>query len=351
MTGPSTSQEGPDFPRVLLAGATGFVGRHLYHALRVGGYAVRCATRDVRRANKLDPGRAWVELDLDRPDTLRDAMEGCDAAFYLVRGVGPRTATSAERERRKAVAFREAAREAGLRRIVYLGRMEPQGGPPQPLRAWRDAGQELREGPVPVVELRAGMILGAGSASWAMVVDLAARLPAMVLPRWLRNRSWPVAIDDVVTALLVALRLPEEAVGCYDVPGPEGLSHRLVLERVAAQLGARPPMWDVPVVMPRLSSYWLALFTRVGLDVASELVEGLQHDLDPTARLIWEHVPGHRRMPLEEASAHALVDERDSQVPSARARLAMEAIGLHHGRPGACGPDAVDVDEHMPNRA
>ncbi|MFW5924734.1 MAG: NAD(P)H-binding protein [Myxococcota bacterium] len=323
--------------RVLLTGATGFVGRHLHPALVAGGYDVRCATRDPKRARKTDPDRTWVELDVDRPETLQPALQGCDAAFYLVHGLDAGGSAHPDLEARQAEAFRDAAREAGLQRIVYLGAVEPQGKPSRHLQSRLEVGRILRAGAVPTVEVRAAMILGAGSASWRMVSDLAARLPAMILPRWLQNRSWPVAIDDVVVALLAALRLPDAQVGCYDAPGPEGLSHRLVLERVASQLGARPPMWNVPVLTPRLSSYWVALVTRVGPGLAQELVEGLQCNLDPSCHLIWEHIPGHRRMSLEEASTHALLDERDKRVPSARARAVVEELGRSFGRGHAAG--------------
>lgn len=317
--------------RVLLTGATGFVGRHVHPALVAAGYDVRSGSRHPKRARKTDPDRTWVELDLDRPETLQPALQDCDAAFYLMHGMAAGGSTYPALEARQAEAFRDAAQEAGLKRIVYLGSVEPQGPPSRHLQSRLEVGRILRAGEVPTVEVRAAMILGAGSASWRMVSDLAARLPALILPRWLQNRSWPVAIDDVVVALLTALRLPDALVGCYDAPGPEGLSHRLVLERVASQLGARPPMWNVPVLTPRLSSYWIALVTRVGLKLAQELVEGLQSNLDPSCHLIWEHLPGHRRMSLEEASAHALLDERDKRVPSARAREVMEQLGRSFG--------------------
>jgi uncharacterized protein YbjT (DUF2867 family) len=326
---PPPTPSSPTGPRVLLTGATGFVGRHLHPALVSAGYEVRSASRHPERAKRLDADRAWVELDPDRPETLAAALDGCDAAFYLVHGM--KGDADPNREARRAEAFRRAAEGAGLRRLVYLGGMAPHGPPSSHLGSRIETGRILASGTLSTVELRAAMILGAGGAGWQMVCDLAARLPALVLPRWVANRSWPVSIDDVVIALLTALQLPETEVGCYDVPGPEGLSHRLVLERVAAQLGARPPMWPVPLSTPRLSSYWIAMVTRVDLALARQLVAGFETNLDPSCRLIWEHVPGHRRMSLEEATAHALTDERSKAIPSPRALDAMIALGRAYG--------------------
>lgn len=270
----------------------------------------------------------WVRLEMDDPDTVARAVSGSDMAIYLV----PGDEAAPDRSVQRAEAFLEAADRAHVQRLVYLGTMAPQGPPSRHTACHLATGRALRAGRLATVELRTAMILGAGGASWRMMSDLAARLPAMVLPRWVHNRSWPVAIDDVIRAMLTALNLPDADVGCYDVPGPESLSHQLVLERVAAQLGARPPMWSVPLTVPWLSSYWVAFVTRVGLAEARRLVAGLESHVVPTCRLIWEHVPRHRGMSLEEATVNALMDERAKAVPSRRALAAMQALGRAHGR-------------------
>jgi hypothetical protein len=162
------------------------------------------------------------------------------------------------------------------------------------------------------------MIIGEGSASWTMVRDLAARLPAMILPRWLRNHSHPIALDDVVWALLAALTHPGERSRVLEIPGPERISHRRVLERVAAVLGHHRPMLNVPLLTPRLSSYWIALVTGVSLDLAKELVEGVRVDLDPGETVLWAAVH-HRPMLLEAAAALALAARHDEL--GARQRL------------------------------
>lgn len=304
---------------MLLTGATGFVGQRLYPALVEAGCEVRCASRRPDVSRRARPDRPWVAFDLDQPQTLPAALAGCDAAFYLVHGMGEAGDYQA-RERRWALAFREAAARAGLRRIVYLGGVAPAGKPSLHLASRLATGEVLRAGPVPTIELRASMIIGAGSASWELVRDLAVRLPAMVLPRWLRNRSSPVAIADVVAALVAALDLPLPGAGSVvlDVPGPETLTHRELLRRVAALCGTRPIMIDVPFVSPTLSSYWITLVTRANPRLARELVQGLRADLLPAGEGIWALLPGHRRLSFAEAAHRALLEEKGPRGAASR---------------------------------
>ena len=312
--------------KVLLTGATGFVGGYLYPALRAAGCEVRCATRDAKRAREAHPSRDWVTLDVEDPETIRAAMDGCDAAFYLIHSLG-QGENYPEREAASAKNFLEAAESANLRRIVYLGGVLPTRGPiSKHLASRRDTGERLRSGAPSTIELRAAMIMGAGSASWTMVHDLAARLPGMLLPLWLRNHSHPIAIDDVVWALLASLFRPEESSKILEIPGPERISHRDVLTRIAAELGHRRPMMNVPVLTPKLSSYWIALVTRIELAVAKELVEGVRYNLDPREELLWEKSP-HPRLRLERAAALAVEDETSPSLPSPGARARAESIG------------------------
>lgn len=304
--------------RVLLTGASGFVGRHLYPALHAAGCEVFCASRKPHEALQRHPDRTWVHLDLDDPATLEAALAPCTAAYYLIHGMGD-GADYEQREAQCAEAFTDAAKRVGLRRIVYLGGVAPAGTPSRHLRSRLATGRLLRQSQVSTVELRAAMIVGKGGSSWEMVRDLAARLPLMVLPKWLKNRSHPVAIGDVVFALLVALALPDEAAGVYDIPGPEQVSHQELLQRVAAHWRMRPIMINVPVLTPRLSSYWIRFVTRANWNVAKELVAGLTSDLIPADEGLWALVPHYRRVPLDDAIQAALADEKLTGSPSDRA--------------------------------
>lgn len=295
--------------KVLLTGATGFVASHLYPALVAAGHEVVCASRSPDSAGKRFPGRLWVFLDLADRASVERALEGCETAYYLVHGMAG-GADYPEAEAKAAQTFAEAAELAGLQRIIYLGGMAPAGAPSRHLASRLRTGAVLREGKVPTVELRASMIIGAGGASWRICRDLAARLPVMILPRWLRSRTQPVAIADVVVALLAALEMPGERVGVYDIPGPDTLSIREILERIASLLGNRPLMVNVPFVSPHLSTYWMRLVARVEMDIARELVEGLHSDILARDEGIWMLLPDHPRIGFDEAARRALAAEQ-----------------------------------------
>lgn len=303
---------------VLLTGATGFVGRNLRPALGRAGLAVRSLTRRPDEARRRWPDQEWVAGDVEDPDSLRSALAGCAAAYYLVHGMSSGRPGWADDEVRWARSFCAAAAEARVGRLIYLGGVAPRGAPSEHLRARLDTGAALRSGPVPCVELRAGMIVGSGSASWTIVRDLAARLPGMVLPAWLTNRSEPVSIDDVVAALVAAARLPLPASEVWDLPGPEVLSGEEILLTVARVMGRRPVMLRVPFVTPHLSSHWIRLVTRADHRLAAELVEGLTSDL-VAARPFWPvaGLPAPAR--LAEAARTALAEEAGRLRPGARA--------------------------------
>jgi uncharacterized protein YbjT (DUF2867 family) len=245
---------------VLLTGATGFVGTRVGPHLEAAGFSVRRATRHPETAAKSHPDAEWVEFDVSRGETIVSALRGVRSAVYLVHGMagGP---GYEQRDRTAALAFRRAAADAALERIVYLGGAAPSGRPSRHLRSRLATGEILRTGKVPVFELRASMIIGRGSVSWQIVRDLAARLPAMLLPKWLGTRSQPIGIDDVAHGIVAALELPIEAAGVHDLPGPEVLTAKEILLRIAALRGTRPITFDVPILSPRLSSYWLKFVT------------------------------------------------------------------------------------------
>ena len=273
------------------------------------GYEVRCLTRRPAEAQLRWPDRQWIAGDLGDAGSLPKALEGCEAAYYLVHGMGSAHPGWAEEELRWAQTFAQAAQAAGVKRIIYLGGVAPQGPPSEHLHARLATGQALRAGAVPCLELRAGMIIGAGSTSWTIVRDLAARLPAMVLPAWLAHRSEPVAVSDVMAALLAGLRIDLPVSTWWDIQGPEALSGKEILLRVAAVQGRRPLLLKIPLVTPRLSAHWIRLVTRADYAVARELVEGLTSDLVATRTGYWEAAGLPPPMPLEEAARRALAQE------------------------------------------
>ncbi len=295
--------------RALLTGGTGFVGRHVHDRLRGAGWEVRCLSRrpDVARAQW--PGREWMGGDVGDASSIELALRDCQAALYLVHGMADLRPGWEEREVRAAETFARAAGRRGLERIVYLGGVAPAGPPSRHLRSRLRTGEALRAGPVPCLELRAGMIVGAGGASWAIVRDLSARLPAMILPAWLLNRSEPVALDDVSAALVAGLALELEGSDWWDLPGPEALSGRDILLRVAAVQGRRPWLLRVPMVSPGLSSHWIRLITRADHALARELVEGLRSDLLAQRPGFWARAGLDPPMVLEEAARRALAAE------------------------------------------
>lgn len=294
------------------------MGRHLHAPLRAQGLEVRCLTRRPTEARARHPDREWVGGDVHDPASLSRALEGCRVAFYLVHGMADLRPGWEQREVHAAEVFAREAARAGVGRLVYLGGVAPATAPSRHLRSRLDVGEALRAGAVTCLELRAAMIVGAGSASWTIVRDLAARLPAMVLPAWLRNRSEPVALDDVVAALVAAARLPLQGSACWDLPGPEALSGREILLRVAALLRRRPVLVEVPLVSPGLSSHWIRLVTRVDHALARELVEGLRSDLLARHPGYWQAAGLPAPVRLEEAARRALAAE---ELPSRGGRL------------------------------
>lgn len=319
----------PVEPRtILLTGATGFVGRSVRPALAAGGWHVRCLTRDATAARRRWPDADWVEGDLANEGSAERALAGCRAALYLVHAMGE-GAGFHQRELDSARQFARAAAAAGIERIVYLGGVAPTGAGSEHLRSRAEVGAVLRDGTVPTIELRASMIIGHGSQSWLIVRDLAARLPVMVLPRWLTSRTEPVAIDDIVVALTRALALPLDGSVVYDVPGPQAMSGREILDATARVLGlSHPRMLQLPLLTPRLSSLWVRFVTRARWSVAREIVVGLTQNLLAADDRFWGLIEHPTRVGFAEAAARALAAERrDAPVRGGWGRVERARLG------------------------
>jgi uncharacterized protein YbjT (DUF2867 family) len=240
--------------------------------------------------------------------SLDRALQGIDVAYYLVHSMAagpdfPRI------DREAAANFRDAAARAGVKRIVYLGGLQPAGNASTHLASRGETGAILRQGPVPVTEVRAGMIIGPGSAAFEVIRDLVFHLPAMVTPRWVRSRSQPIALDDVLEYLARLPQIPPSEGGIYDAGGPEVLTYAELMLQFGALVGRRPLIVPVPVLTPRLSSYWLNLVTAVPTNVARALIEGLEHDVLADDSAIRALVP-LQLQPYREAAKAALEAER-----------------------------------------
>lgn len=314
-------------PTMLLTGATGFVGRAVKPALDAAGWRVRCMTRRLAKARARQPAIDWVEGDVGDGEACIRALEGCQAALYLVHGMRD-GADYHRKEVMAATTFSRAAATAGVERLVYLGGIAPAGAGSEHLRSRLDVGKALRDGPVTTVELRASMIVGHGSLSWLIVRDLTARLPFMVLPQWLKSRTEPVAISDVVIALVRALALPLPASAWFDLPGPRALSGKDILEETARAMGLpHIKMLEVPLLSPRLSSLWVRFVTRAQWSVAREVVLGLGQDLLAHDDRFWRLIEHPHRLTFAEAARAALDAER-WQEPAGGTWGAIERVRL-----------------------
>jgi uncharacterized protein YbjT (DUF2867 family) len=290
----------------LVTGASGFVGSALVPALQARGFRVLATSRRPRApTNDVE----WRTCDLLDPASLPAAFEGARVAYYLVHSMGGDASNFRDLERRTAEAFVASAAKAGIERIVYLGGPAPPGVPSEHLRSRLEVGEILRAGPVSVVELRASMVVGYGSASWQIVRDLAVRLPVMVLPKWLASRTRPVALQDVVAALVAAADLPLSHSEWFDLPGPEVMSGQQILERIAALRGRHFLALKVPFLSPQLSALWLRLITRTDFALARELVLGLQQDLLPKDERFWSLIDHEQLMSFDAAARYALASE------------------------------------------
>jgi uncharacterized protein YbjT (DUF2867 family) len=273
----------------LVTGATGFIGRRLVPALIDAGHDVRALTR---RPEAYDgPGTA-VGADVHEPDTLPAALEGIGVAYYLVHSLD--SADFEKRDAAAARAFGRAAAEAGVRQIVYLGGL---GADDEDLsahlRSRREVEGLLGEAGVPVTVLRAAIVVGQGGISWELTRQLVKNLPAMVVPRWVSTRTQPIAVDDVIRYLVGVADRPEALGRTFEIGGPDRLSYLEMLE-IASEVsgGRRVPIVKVPVLTPRLSSYWLALVTDVDVTTGRNLIDSMGTEVLVTDVSIRELVPG-----------------------------------------------------------
>jgi uncharacterized protein YbjT (DUF2867 family) len=278
----------PGDPRpVLVAGASGFVGRRLCAALVEDHQSVRAMTR---HPGSYDGAGEPVYGDVRDPGSLTTALAGCRAAYYLVHSLGAGDFERLDRE--AAQAFGAAAADAGLGQIIYLGGLGRDDDELSPhLRSRREVESVLAASGVPVTTLRAAILIGAGSISWEITRQLVEHLPVMVTPRWVSTRTQPIAVADVLRYLVGVLDNPDAVGRVFEVGGPEVLRYATMLRRVAALEGRRRLLIPVPLLSPRLSSLWLGLVTDVDPRTGRSLIDSMSNEVVVHDHSIREVVP------------------------------------------------------------
>ena len=291
--------------KVVVFGATGTIGRELLPVLAREHEVVAVSRRRRPDAD----GITWAVADAGDAHSVGAALAGADAAYYLVHSLG--SSDFEQRDRSAAETIARAASDAGLRQLVYLGGL----GDDSPdlsshLRSRIETGRALASGGVPVTTLRAAMVVGAGSAAFETILALVDRLPAMLCPRWVSTPTQPIAIADVVDYLAAACGRDEMLGESFEVGGPDVMTYREMIEQIGRLRGRRTLIVEVPVLTPRLSSYWLHLVTPVGAKVARPLIEGLRNATVVRDDRIRRLVPRDLK-PFGEAVREALA-ERDA---------------------------------------
>ena len=327
-----TAQTTASAPCALVFGASGYIGSHLIPRLLREGWRVRAAARNLKvlQARRDDP--AWRAIDLVAadalaPETLGPALAGVDIAFYLVHSM----AAGSDFVRLDLIAaenFARAAAVSGVRRIVYLGGLVPPDADSQHLVSRKQTGEVLRAGPVPVTEVRAGIIVGPGSAAYEVMRDLVYNLPVMVTPRWVQSKSSPIALANLLDYLLRVATLLQAGGAVFDAGGPETISYETMMRQFGEVIGRQPRILPVPVLTPRLSSYWLALVTTVPANIARALIGGLKHDIPANDAPLRALVP-QNLLTFKQAVAAALDAEKAHTVA---ARWTEGALMFRGGR-------------------
>lgn len=290
-----------DSQLTLVTGATGYVGGRLVPRLLAAGYSVRCLARDpARLAGRAWPGADIVAGDVLAPATLLPALAGVHTAYYLVHSMAEGEKGFAARDRTAAANFAEAAASAGVRRIIYLGGLG-QGSLSRHLRSRREVGDVLRQGAVPVTELRAAVVVGAGSMSFEMIRYLTERIPLMITPSWVKTPCQPIAISDLLSYLLACLQEPRSTGRVIEIGGADVITYGKMMLIYARVRGLRRVLLPVPVLTPRLSSHWVGLVTPIPAAYARPLIEGLRNPVVVHDQSAAELFPSIKPMSYEAA--------------------------------------------------
>jgi uncharacterized protein YbjT (DUF2867 family) len=322
---------------VLVTGATGYIGGRLVPRLLDHGWRVRCLSRSARKV----AARPWasdrrveiVEGDAGDERTVAEAMRGCEAAYYLVHSMMVAGREYGERDRRLATTFARAAEATRLPRIVYLGGLGETGDRLSAhLGSRREVEEALRGGTTPVTVLRAAMIIGSGSASFAILRYLVERLPVMITPRWVSTESQPIAVRNVLRYLVDCLDTPETTGATLDIGGPDVVTYLGLMRIMAEERGLpRRLVIPVPVLTPKLSSLWIHLVTPLSSRIARPLAEGLRN------RVVCRDDEALRLMPQELLTVRQAIAAALGKVNDARVETAWSDAGVIPGDPDWAG--------------
>ncbi|MDI9641701.1 SDR family oxidoreductase [Kamptonema cortianum] len=275
----------PSPERVFLTGATGYIGGRLAPRLLESGHSIRCITRSASKLKSRpwanESGVEIVEGDVGDATSLSQCISGCDVAYYLVHSMEASVGDYQSKDYQLAKSFGEACAKANVKRIIYLGGLGETGDNlSKHLQSRREVESALKESGVPVTVLRAAMIIGSGSASFEILRYLVERLPIMITPRWVKTKSQPIAIRDVLYYLVECLRVPATTGRTIDIGGADILSYAEMMQIMAKALGLRSRLIiPVPVLTPKLSSLWIHLVTPLDASIARPLAEGLRNEV------------------------------------------------------------------------
>ncbi len=319
-------------PCALVFGASGYIGTNLVPRLVREGWRVRAAARNLKVLQARCDDPVWRAVDLVAGDALAPesrapALAGVDIAYYLVHSMaaghdfGRLDLAAAEN-------FARAAAAAGVKRIVYLGGLVPKDADSEHLVSRQQTGDRLRAESVPVTEIRAGIIVGAGSAAYEVMRDLVYNLPLMVTPRWVQSKSSPIALPNLLEYLVRVATIAQTAGDVFDAGGPEYMSYETMMRQFGEVVGKRPRIVPVPVLTPQLSSYWLALITTVPASIARALIGGLKHDIPADDAPLRALVP-QRLLTFKQSVSAALEAEKAHTVA---ARWTEGALMFRGGR-------------------
>ncbi len=300
-----------DKPKILVTGATGFIGRRLVPELLERGYTVRCLSRGDGAPS--GGGAEWVRGDLMDPESLESALVGIDTAYYLVHSLGESRTRYPALDRQAAENFVAAGQKAGLRRAIYLGGLgEQKEQLSEHLASRAEVGSILQQAPFPVTVLRAAVIIGAGGASFEIIRSLVRRLPVMAIPLSIDTPCQPIAVNDVIRYLTGCLEVEATAGQSYDICGPEVLSYHQMMERFAKVAGATNLYLPVPFVSRKIFAWGVGMLSSVKPSVAVPLIEGLKNQVVCRDSRLRQVLP-FELTPFDEAVRLALDDHSQTR--------------------------------------